>query len=1210
MTNDNKNKNIVNIDYTTIDYDALRQELISYLKDTDTFKDVDFESSNINTLIGLYSWLGSMFGYYTNSIANEPFLPSAKRYKNLNRISKLLSYNPIGYRSATLDVIGSLSPEYCFGKEDTYFEIPAYSIFPSNKNTPNGDEFSFTNPTNFIYMTKGFGIRKVEGSDFSYSGFTLPYTANKDFWDDGTGSYVFDASNIELNLSDTLPLSILNRIQPSNLKPFDSDNVPLFDPNDIDSIGQPFVRNLTMKTTTLRIESEKNYYIVFTYDTEQSKPFLEILEEGAILNERQDDIISVIRLVPEDANGDFWTLKEVQNNSAGKFYLGILGMKNLSSTQFNFDKLDSTENGIKQIHLDINQSGSEPPFQLLVNGEIYTFTSGRISSQVLTINTWDVNQPYYNVNLTIVSPDQPTFNYDAKLNVTSKDPTVNEVTISRIYPSVTDTDTGISTISRQSGQRFGNIQAIPESNVVTNEQKSGFVTFSEGVTSMFVSFDVPFTVDSGNLEYSISLTPSENVQLWFNSKSESGFLINVEENSGFEGIVNWVATKLDPEESRELEIVFDEDIPQIDGSDADYTIFLTASDNINVWYEDKTSSGFKIKSEKSFNGEVSYSTFVFSDNQDVLNEVTSSTQRKGSITLSGDNTTRDITFDGEFPNTDYGLHMITNKNVNVWYTNKTTTGFTINVESTDGNIIVDWYADYSEEYKYQKHGTISFVGQTTNAGTIPGLRYNNIPETFLINELKQGSVKFSYINSNGVIDNANNGLLLSMAADRRSAKEIKFQVGQDNVSYSDLRLFVKNTSGVWEEWENASDESASTDISVGEKVYFVRVEDTKKIEIKFGDGVNFGKDPYGSEIILFGLFTVGKDGNIPVNSLSNSVILSKEILGDDNITINFEKQFIQLVGLKTNLFFESSDSITDPTVIYDSEGTTINSSILSISQSTPAYGGSFPETTEELRSNALTSNIRQDRIVSLDDYVSYLKTAFNEIILDAKALSYKEILDSGFVSRSDLENNYFFNYIFLIVLTKTGNELTKTQKDLILNNLNKNFKSMATVQHEIFSANNVHIDTRIRFKPNKLGSATSIETNIRRVIRDFFKPENRTMGETIHHSDIIDLILDNVSGIDYIEVAMHKDVNNSLTKTDYDTDGIAETTEDVVDVKRKKILELLAKDPSIMTIVDPLFDVKNNETNERKWEFTFNIYLNKYEFPTVGDIIIELDPGE
>jgi hypothetical protein len=42
-----------------------------------------------------------------------------------------------------------------------------------------------------------------------------------------------------------------------------------------------------------------------------------------------------------------------------------------------------------------------------------------------------------------------------------------------------------------------------------------------------------------------------------------------------------------------------------------------------------------------------------------------------------------------------------------------------------------------------------------------------------------------------------------------------------------------------------------------------------------------------------------------------------------------------------------------------------------------------------------------------------------------------------------------------------------------------------------------------------------------------------------------------------------------------------------------------------LTVVEPLFDITNTATNERTWPLTNNIQMEKYEFPVVGDIVIE-----
>ncbi|MCV6900748.1 hypothetical protein OE165_27325, partial [Escherichia coli] len=86
----------------------------------------------------------------------------------------------------------------------------------------------------------------------------------------------------------------------------------------------------------------------------------------------------------------------------------------------------------------INKSGDKAPFEVLVDGVVYQFKQGQLASQTFDINSWDVNQESYNINLNIVTPDSPETNFDASLTVTSKSPCINEVTIGKIYPSYID----------------------------------------------------------------------------------------------------------------------------------------------------------------------------------------------------------------------------------------------------------------------------------------------------------------------------------------------------------------------------------------------------------------------------------------------------------------------------------------------------------------------------------------------------------------------------------------------------------------------------------------------------------------------------------------------------------------------------------------------------------------------------------------------------
>jgi hypothetical protein len=1202
----------ITIDYTTIDFDALKDELITYLQETQTFQDVQYASSNINTLTSLYAYLGSLFGFYINAIANEPFLPSAKRYKNLNRIARLLSYNPRGYQAASANVVGSLLPEYCFGKKNVYFEIPAYSIFPSSTPTPNAQNFSFTNPDLINYSVKAYGVRPVQISDFQYAGLSLPITEPAAYWVGSpsstatSGTVSFDPAKIVLALSNTSPLSILDRLDQSNFHEFDISEVPLFDPSDPSSVGQPFTMSIGTNENSLRIQPGVVYYVVFNYDTNSTTPYLTLMEEGDRLDARIDDVITSIRLDQQDANGQFYTLNEVQNNAAGKFYVGVLGMTNLDSCSFSFVPLQSTTNGIQQINLNINKSGDQPPFYVLVDGVVYTFSSGTISSQVFTANSWDVNQPFYNINLNIVTPDAPQFNYDATLTVTSDAPGTNEVTIAQIYPTFTDPTSNISAIARQPGQRFGNFQVIPPVNVEATEQKTGTVNFPDGVTSIVVTFGTPFTAGSptDDTDYIIELTPSDNVQVWYSNKNLTGFTINIEQDTGFTGNINWFATSFNSTATRTITVPFTTPIPQINEQNPDYTIFLTPSDDVTVWYTNKTPNGFDINVDKDFTGTVSYSTFVFSQDQAVVAETNVSTEERGTATLSSQTLSVNITFNNPFVDNTYGLHMVANQALNTWYTNKSTTGFTINIENTAvGQVNVDWYADYSPLYQFQKHGMIDFSGQITTAGTLPGLRFVNIPETFLIDNLLQGSILFSYINQNGTIDPANNQLNLQYAADRSDINTIKVQVQQSSISYSNMRVFVKNSAGNWVEWMDGSSLIQSVDVSVGELVFFSRYNEYEQVEISFGDGINFGTDPSGNEIIIFGLQTVGADGNVPPNTIGPSIVLSEYILGDTNVTVQFESQFIQLVGLKSQTFF-AANTPTSPTSLYDSEGTEITQTELTVLQLTPAVGGNVPETVEELRTNAGSANLRQNRVVSQNDLVAFCNEAFSNYIIQVQVLTYKEIAESGLLLPGQLAQ-YFFNYLFIVALPAFGNEITTDQQNFILNTLRTMSNSMLTVEYAIIQATLVPIDVRVRIVLTPTGNAGAIQSSVQQAIQAWFAPANHTMGELVTYGPLESIVLNTV-GVANAELAFNTNINNELSVNDYTTAVVSNPpSQTVADVKRQAVLQLLAKDPALFNIINPLFSVTDSTTNVTTYPFSADIQLSRFQFPTAGNIIVE-----
>jgi hypothetical protein len=95
----NTSINLVNLDFT-----SLKESLKTYLKTQNTFKDYDFEGSNINVLLDVLSYNTYMNTFYLNMIGNEMFLDSAQLRESVISRAKELNYTPRSFKSARATV--------------------------------------------------------------------------------------------------------------------------------------------------------------------------------------------------------------------------------------------------------------------------------------------------------------------------------------------------------------------------------------------------------------------------------------------------------------------------------------------------------------------------------------------------------------------------------------------------------------------------------------------------------------------------------------------------------------------------------------------------------------------------------------------------------------------------------------------------------------------------------------------------------------------------------------------------------------------------------------------------------------------------------------------------------------------------------------------------------------------------------------------------
>ena len=68
-----------NIQLTELDFDAIKNNLKTYLQSQDVLKDYNYEGSALSTLLDILAYNTHYNAYYLNTVANELFLDTAAR---------------------------------------------------------------------------------------------------------------------------------------------------------------------------------------------------------------------------------------------------------------------------------------------------------------------------------------------------------------------------------------------------------------------------------------------------------------------------------------------------------------------------------------------------------------------------------------------------------------------------------------------------------------------------------------------------------------------------------------------------------------------------------------------------------------------------------------------------------------------------------------------------------------------------------------------------------------------------------------------------------------------------------------------------------------------------------------------------------------------------------------------------------------------------
>lgn len=146
--------------YVSFDATSISDLIVNRLNQGEIFTDQNYQGSNLSSLLDVISYTFSTLLFYLNKTSSESMFSEAQIYENMNRIVKLLNYNPKGKQSQS--VAYNINASLGFGN----YVIPRYSyikIGATNYSFPKDIYFSslennvleIQNPSTDTFLLQG-----------------------------------------------------------------------------------------------------------------------------------------------------------------------------------------------------------------------------------------------------------------------------------------------------------------------------------------------------------------------------------------------------------------------------------------------------------------------------------------------------------------------------------------------------------------------------------------------------------------------------------------------------------------------------------------------------------------------------------------------------------------------------------------------------------------------------------------------------------------------------------------------------------------------------------------------------------------------------------------------------------------------------------------------------------------------------------------------
>lgn len=345
------------------------------------------------------------------------------------------------------------------------------------------------------------------------------------------------------------------------------------------------------------------------------------------------------------------------------------------------------------------------------------------------------------------------------------------------------------------------------------------------------------------------------------------------------------------------------------------------------------------------------------------------------------------------------------------------------------------------------------------------------------------------------------------------------------IDHHNIDVYIKQSSiQKWEKWNRTT----SLYLENGyEKVYEIRYNEDKQYEVKFGNNINGLKLEEGDEVAIYYLETKLKDGEVGIYALKNKT----------------------MVTFKSTRFLEIINDINEASGLEYTTDTLLTE--LSFNNGSISTYSSTEETVETIRQNAPGVFRSQYRLVTQDDYNTFINTNFSRLVHDVKIYnnwSYlaeylKYFYDLGLTDPNNVSRVLYnqlnfadscnFNNVYVFIVPKAisntsgADYLSPANKQLIISTMDTiktmtseivlldpayiSYAVCAPVQNAtIEKANDSYI--KIVKDPASKRDDQSLKQDVALVFEDYFRRENVKLGQTI---DLIQMTSDilNIPGV-------------------------------------------------------------------------------------------------